>query len=493
MNLMEQSSAEREHTQRLAARLAVSWAEQRHLSEKLAAIESSTAWAVARRLSQLRRRLCPEGSLRQRCFRLCVRGLRLWRREGTAAVFKKTAGKLLGRFNDTPVQSASPEVRLASPALGAGVATASTTGKCELRVAFIGSSAACEAQSMRYRAHNIIQALALVGLEGTFFNLEEVESNLPVILSHDLIILVRLMHNHVTKMVIESARRIGLPIVYDIDDYLFDPWVMPYVEAFRALRQSDGLHILDEIGACLHVCDYFTGSTSYLAEKAAELGKKSFVLHNGLNAIQLELARKAREQRGARPRDGIVRLGYFSGTRTHQADFRVVYPSLMLLLRERPEARLRIVGDLDLGEFPGLTPYIDQIETIPLLNWTELPAAMAQIDVNLIPLDLTPFNEGKSNLKYYETGLLKVPSIASPTRINRESITHGHNGLLAQTMEEWYGCLKDLMAGEERRARMGENAFAHVLRHYAPRATAAEAVDVYRQILRHHRSQRSAA
>ncbi|HZV05151.1 MAG TPA: glycosyltransferase family 4 protein [Gemmataceae bacterium] len=491
MSLMEQSSADREHNQRLAARLAVSWAEQRHLSEKLAAIESSTAWAVARRLSQLRRRLCPEGSLRQRCFRLGIRGLRLWRREGTAAVLKKTASKLLGRFNDTPVQSASQEVRLASPALGAGVRTSPGSEKCEFRVAFIGSSAACEAQSMRYRAHNIIQALALVGLEGTFFSLEEVESNLPVILSHDLIILVRLMHNHVTKMVIESARRLGLPIVYDIDDYLFDPWVMPYVEAFRALRQSDGLHILDEIGACLHECEYFTGSTSYLAEKAAALGKKSFVIHNGLNAIQLELARQGREQRG--PRDSIVRIGYFSGTRTHQADFRVVYPSLMLLLRERPEARLRIVGDLDLGEFPGLTPYLDQIETIPLLKWTELPTAMAQIDVNLIPLDLTPFNEGKSNLKYYEAGLLKVPSIASPTRINRESITHGHNGLLARTTEEWNDCLKDLMGDEERRARMGENAFAHVLRYYAPRATAAEAVEVYRQILRHHRSERSAA
>ncbi len=103
-----------------------------------------------------------------------------------------------------------------------------------------------------------------------------------------------------------------------------------------------------------------------------------------------------------------------------------------------------IVGDLDVGEFPGLAPYVSQMEILPLRHWSELPATMATIDVNLIPLELTPFNEGKSNLKYYEAGLLKVPSIASPTRINRENIAHGHNGLLAQTTAEWYEALKEL-------------------------------------------------
>ncbi len=86
---------------------------------------------------------------------------------------------------------------------------------------------------MRYRAHNVIEALALVGLQGTFVALDRALANLDAILSHDLIVLVRLMHNPVTTAIIESARKRGLPIVYDIDDYLFDPWVLPYVEAFR--------------------------------------------------------------------------------------------------------------------------------------------------------------------------------------------------------------------------------------------------------------------
>jgi glycosyltransferase involved in cell wall biosynthesis len=346
---------------------------------------------------------------------------------------------------------------------------------------------------MRYRSHNVIEALAFADVEGTFFALEEVQANLGAILSHDLIVLVRLMQNPVTAGLIESSRRRGLPIVYDLDDYLFDPWVMPYIEAFRALRQVDALRIMDDLGACLDACDYFTGSTSYLAEKAAAFGKKSFVLPNGLNAAQLRLACQALEQRHAGRRDPVVRLGYFSGTRTHQADFRVMYPALMKLLSERTDARLLIVGDLDLGEFPGLLPYLDAIETLSLRPWSELPAILANVDINLIPLELTPFNEGKSNLKYYEAGLVKVPSIASPTRINCENIKSGHNSLLARTPDEWYDCLTDLMSSTERRERMGQNALEHVLCHYAPTTTARKAVAIYREILEMHRSRRNAA
>lgn len=360
----------------------------------------------------------------------------------------------------------------------------------EFRVAFLGLGAACEAQSLRYRAHNVIEALAPVGVEGAFFSLEEAPANLSAILCHDLIVLVRLKYDPVTARLIASARRLGLPIVYDIDDYLFGPWILPYVESFRAVPRIDALRILDEYAACLHACDYFTGSTSYLAEKAASLGKKGFVIHNGLNATQLQRARRALEQRSARVADPIVRLGYFSGTRTHQADFRVVYPALIALLRQHRKVRLVIVGDLDLGEFPGLAPYIEDIETIPLLHWSELPATIAAIDINLIPLEATPFNEGKSNLKYYEAGLLQVPSIASPTRIHRESIAHGHNGLLARTAEEWYDGLEMLIADAALRRQMGHNAFEHVLQTYTPSATAAEAAEVYRQILRIHRGQR---
>jgi glycosyltransferase involved in cell wall biosynthesis len=346
---------------------------------------------------------------------------------------------------------------------------------------------------MRYRAHNIIEALTSVNLEGNFVAREDIPARFSFLLSHDLIVLVRLMENEAVAELVEAAGRAGIPVVYDIDDYLFELWIMPYVEAFRSQRLADVSKTVDLLGHCLDRCTYFTGSTAYLVEKAAALGKVSFIIHNGFNAAQVELSRLAREQRVAAPPDAQVRIGYFSGTRTHQADFRVAYPALMALLREEPSVRLVIIGDLDLDEFPGLAPFAEQIDRLPLLKWNELPGAIAAVDVNLIPLELTPFNEGKSNLKYFEAGLCKVPSIASPTAILRESITHGHNGLLALTADEWYTALKELVCRSEQRERMGRNAYDHVLRTYAPAATAAEAVAAYRHIFRIRRAQRGIA
>lgn len=485
MASVERAQAE---IQRLANRLALQTAMRHHLAETLAAMEASNAWALARRLSQWRRRLLPEGSRRQNWFRVALRYLRLGRREGVAALLRYFVGKACGRFRRLaaggqvlPSAESVERLRLAAkPKADA------------FRVAFLGSSVAGEAQSLRYRAHNVLEALSLIGVQGMFVAQEEVPDNLTEILAHDLIVLVRLPQSAVTRLVIDAAHRIGRPVVFDIDDYLFDPWVMPYVEAFRELPRATALHILDSVSASLLACDYFIGSTPYLAEKAAALGKASFVIPNGVNATQLDLAGRALRQREERPCEEVVRLGYFSGTRTHQADFRLIYPVLMNILRQHRQARLVMVGDLDVGEFPGLLLHAEQIENLPLRPWTELPEVMATIDINLIPLELTPFNEGKSNLKYFESGLLKVPSIASPTQIHRQSIDHGHNGLLAATPHEWHDSLTELLLDPERRTRLGDNAFEHVLRTYVPLATATEAVEVYRQILHLHRNQRAA-
>ncbi|MGH7169412.1 MAG: hypothetical protein ACRELF_18825, partial [Gemmataceae bacterium] len=97
MDCLEPSQSEKGAERRFTARFAVLWNEHRRVAERLAAIESSAAWAVARRLSQLRRRLAPEGSRRQWCFRWCLRGLRRWRREKIAGVLRRTVDKLLRR------------------------------------------------------------------------------------------------------------------------------------------------------------------------------------------------------------------------------------------------------------------------------------------------------------------------------------------------------------------------------------------------------------
>ena len=65
--------------------------------------------------------------------------------------------------------------------------------------------------------------------------------------------------------------------------------------------------------------------------------------------MQLDLSRSAVEA-VRHGRDGAeVRIGYFSGTLTHQSDFRMIAPVLVRLLREFPGLMLTVAGDFDLG------------------------------------------------------------------------------------------------------------------------------------------------
>jgi glycosyltransferase involved in cell wall biosynthesis len=467
----------------------------------LTTIESSFAWALACRLVRWRERLAPKGSWRHACLRLAKRGLLLCRREGMWAAVCKAGSRLRGSRLACPSlpSSVHPENEAnsqANPPFPAPIREepdriggSRVPTERKFRVVFVGT-AKREDPCLRYRAFNLIEALALAKMESSFVPETEILARFSFILSHDLIVLVRRTHDGVIPQLIEAAQRIDLPIVYDIDDYIFEPWVLPYVEVFRGFSQPEALRHMTLLGECLHHCDYFTGSTPYLVDKVESLAKISFLLPNGLNAEQLRHSSRALEDRGVSPTDGRVRIGYFSGSRSHQADFRVAYPALMALLRDEPRVNLVVAGALDFGEFPGLLPFADQIELWPLCHWRDLPATIARVDVNLIPLELTPFNEGKSNLKYYEAGILKIPSIASPTRILRESILHGHNGLLARTTEEWFDGLKQLISDPNGRTQIGENAFHHVMQNYAPSVIAAQAVGAYRQIIRLHRRKR---
>ena len=109
---------------------------------------------------------------------------------------------------------------------------------------------------------------------------------------------------------------------------------------------------------------------------------------------------------------------------------------------EFPTLELIVRGDFDLAEFPEFVRFGDRVEGRPFVDWRLVPREIAQIDVNLIPLEVNTFTQAKSNLKYFEAGLLKVPSVAAPTRPFLSCITHGVNGFIARNPDEWYDALR---------------------------------------------------
>src|SRR5207302_122693 len=89
-------------------------------------------------------------------------------------------------------------------------------------------------------------------------------------------------------------------------------------------------------------CDAFIGSTEFLAEKAAALGRRAFVIRNGLSDEYCELAETALERRRSKATSPKLRIGYLSGTRTHRRDFEIVAEPLIRLMHDYPQVSLVI-------------------------------------------------------------------------------------------------------------------------------------------------------
>jgi glycosyltransferase involved in cell wall biosynthesis len=108
----------------------------------------------------------------------------------------------------------------------------------------------------------------------------------------------------------------------------------------------------------------------------------------------------------------------------------------------------------DALKLSSLTPFTAS-GWVPLLHY---PDKMSEIDVGIVPLAPSAFNQAKSWLKGLEFSALGIPFIASPTepyrRLNRESKL----GRIAKSRASWQQNIIELVENEAMRENEGETA-----------------------------------
>jgi glycosyltransferase involved in cell wall biosynthesis len=306
-------------------------------------------------------------------------------------------------------------------------------------------------------------------------------------------VFVREQLDEANAAAIAAAERLGnVATVYEADDYVFDPYELYlYNDALKRLsygEQRNYLEIVRRKRELLKRCRFFIGATQILADLAAGLTTRAYVVPNGLSQRQIDLAQQALTQQSAGPaRDEVVRIGYLSGTPTHRRDFAVAVPALCRVLDEFPRVRLSLRGYLELPK--QLRPYASRIEREPFVAWEELVAETAKLDIAIAPLEMNnPFTEAKSALKYFEAAIVAVPVVAAPTAPFRQAIVDGQNGFLAEDEEGWYRALSNLVSRPDLRRTVGLLARQNALRRFAPAEQAPGTLRVFRDIVKEIRS-----
>ncbi len=281
------------------------------------------------------------------------------------------------------------------------------------------------------------------------------------------LVIWRARHSAALAQIITTAKAAGTSIVVDVDDLMFRPELASraVIDGIRSqgLTEQEVRQHFEDVLAVIAEADLCTCPTNELAQHIREFQIAALVLPNGFDAAQHAAARRAVRERAIQPHDGLLRIGYAAGSRTHQRDFDAAAQPIAEFLRDHPEARLvvfqtpdRRTPVLDVEEFPVFDDLANQIEWRPMVALEDLPAELARFDINVAPLEVgNPFCEAKSELKYFEAALVDVPTIASPTGPFVRAIHNDHSGLLAENAADWRSRLERLASNAKERRAMG--------------------------------------
>ncbi|MGD0281088.1 MAG: glycosyltransferase family 4 protein [Dissulfurispiraceae bacterium] len=283
----------------------------------------------------------------------------------------------------------------------------------------------------------------------------------------NLIILNRACESPVPAIIelICRCKERGVIVVFSTDDLVTDHAIDEYLGLYKYLSRSElgSFHRgLDESRKILRLCDAAIATTKYLRTRMLPFNKNVYVLENALNDKHVKKAERilAGVEDKKRKRKDVV-IGYFSGwIHDHESDFATVSNALSRVLQQRRNARLRIVGFLDIGEeFHDVRDRVEQVDFVP---FEVLPELIADVDINIAPLADNPRKRSKSSIKFLEAGILGVPTVAADLDPYNEIIVHGEDGMLCSNEEEWVSHLSALIDKPKRRLDMGMKANAKV-------------------------------
>lgn len=234
------------------------------------------------------------------------------------------------------------------------------------------------------------------------------------------------------------------PFVLDFDD----AWGLRYQDhrnpIVRGLLGDKWRRLLPR--AALAIC-----GNAHLAHWCAEMGARQSIIVP--TVVDLD-----RYPPSLPPDNSVFTIGWI-GTRSTLPHLAMAADALGRVCASGG-GRLRLIGSepLCLHDVP--------VDFVP---WQEAEeaAALAGVDVGIMPLPDEPWERGKCAYKLIQYMAAGRPVVASPVGANCEVVVDGVTGFLAETPEQWTAALERLRADPGLRAAMGAAGRRRVEQHYS--------------------------
>ncbi|WP_138468518.1 glycosyltransferase [Poseidonocella sp. HB161398] len=325
-------------------------------------------------------------------------------------------------------------------------------------------------QCTRYRVEQMSGLARACGMGFAAADHRDEAESLTALQMASHVMLYRLEPGARTWMYLYEARRLGLPVLYDLDDPLFS---VPAITGSQvSLPEILTRHFADAapgILAVMGACDAISVSTPALVEAVrAFLPRPVFLRRNYADADMLAGLPGAAPVAGG---PGLT-LALASGSDGRLGDLEVARPALERFLAADSGRRLMLIGH-GLDHHAGLDPsLVRQIIPVPFQDYPLYLAQLAEADAVLVPLADDPFNLCKSAVRAFDAAAAGRPVIASPFGDLPAAVRHGKTGWLAETEAEWDAAFDALAARADRGRELGRAAHAELHREWSDPASA---------------------
>ena len=342
-----------------------------------------------------------------------------------------------------------------------------------------------EGPSKRYRVFNHIDYLKIHHIEAEWvWDIHPEIQDVSFVKQFSIVVNFRGGYSDRIEKLFEMCRSIGVPTVYDVDDLVYDSSLVNHIDAYNLMDEQakfNYLNGIESISKMVMSSDFLTTSTPFLNQHIQNFSsKKSFLIPFGFNEMQYKLSLTRCEQKSTRF------IGYLSGTKTHERDFGEAATALKKILMEYDDVYLKVIGYLDVEKhLPGLSHKVIQI---PFMHWESLVFETTSLYMAIAPFDASSdFCQSKSDLKFVEPALCRVPIVASEISSFCSSIVHGVSGYIARNADEWYSCMKVMLDSGEIRNNLGNSAYDFIMKWRSPEVLGGVIRDAYLTIIQKYR------
>jgi len=288
---------------------------------------------------------------------------------------------------------------------------------------------------------------------------------------YDLVFIYREAHMLGTTIIERMFRLRNVPIIFDFDDSIWLNDTSPGNQKLKWLKRPSKTADICRLASTVIV------GNQYLADYAKRYNPRVEIVPTTIDTdYHVALPHN-------KPHKTAITIGW-TGTSTTLKHFYTIVPVLKSL-------HDKYGNKVDFLVIADLEPKVDGLP-LKFFRWNPKQEIeqLAEIDIGIMPLPDNEWTRGKCGFKGLQYMALKIPTIMSPVGVNKDIVDHGLNGFLADSEEDWFEYLSQLIDNEELRKRIGMNGRQRVLQHYSVKANREKYLSIFKETIEYHRQSR---